>query len=164
MITMCQDSSEGFFKTLIEKMSQEISTYRQRQITMFREAIIVLALITWGIIRLELVNNFFGFLLRFLSGVACIFVGWIGAKIIMSYKKRIYHIRQERSKLMIAFSKHSKVKDVDLTSNDPFYPINVDNLGPEYKTNPTSGIYSLTLKIMAILTFMVIVFSAFAIN
>lgn len=40
--------SSGALLALLDKASEEIAAYRQRQITMFREAAIVEALITWG--------------------------------------------------------------------------------------------------------------------
>lgn len=84
--------------SILETMSQEINTYRQRQITMFREAVIVLALVTWGINQLNIQDNWPGWIIRVAAAAACALVGIVGILIILSYKKRIYYIRMNGQK------------------------------------------------------------------
>src|SRR5438067_7807995 len=85
---------------LLDKASAEIDTYRQRQITTFREAVIVQALITWGANQLKLQSNYYIPLIRFAAALGCLSASIIGYLIIRSYKRRIYYIRGKREALV----------------------------------------------------------------
>lgn len=134
---------------LLDKASEEISAYRHRQLNTFREAIIVQALITWGISQLKLQENASGWLIRILAGLACLYAGIIGRYIIMSYKKRIYYIRKQRESLI----QHILVaKASGKIVGSFFYPIDAGSLDKEFQTRPTSSVYSFTLIVLGGLT------------
>lgn len=78
---------------LIRAGSDEIETCRRRQITTFREFIIVQALITWGIGRLGLTPGPVTQWTRGMGALVCLITGIAGFLMIMLYKRRIHHIR-----------------------------------------------------------------------
>ena len=86
-------------KHLIDKASDEIETYRRRQITMFREAVIVMAFIIWGTFSILEKKIQLGWLIKSATAIACIGTGFIGMLIIFAYKRRIYHVRGKRDDL-----------------------------------------------------------------
>ncbi|HEX8846678.1 MAG TPA: hypothetical protein VF791_18680 [Pyrinomonadaceae bacterium] len=152
--------SEKIILTLLDKATEEITSYRQRQINTFREAVIVQAVITWGVSRLILQPNFAGWLIRGVAGFACICASVIGWLIIMSYKKRIYYIRDKRQALIerVHLIATGNIEPVSL-----FYPTKADSLPDEYRTKlATSSIYGFTLLILGGLTAVVNIFAGLA--
>lgn len=144
--------SESLLLALLDQASDEIGSYRQRQINTFREAVIVQALITWGVNQLQLQPNIYTLLIRISAALTCLAAGIIGCVIIMSYKKRIYYIRDKRARLVKRIQEMSQIKFEDF---ELFYPINKEKVEKNFQTNPTSVIYSLTLIITGILSFLV---------
>lgn len=138
--------------SILETMSQEINTYRQRQITMFREAVIVLALVTWGINQLNIQDNWPGWIIRVAAAAACALVGIVGILIILSYKKRIYYIRDERTKRISVLERLLATKKI---KSEAFYPTETKRLEKKHKTLPSSKIYIWALVGMSVLTFIV---------
>ena len=140
----------GLFK-LLDKASEEIATYRQRQITMFREAAIVEALITWGVNQLKLQPNGFALSIRVAAAVACLGASIIGGIIILSYKERIYHIRSSRARLA---ERIQRQLDGNSDAVELFYPTakkSSERFLARLASIPTSHIYILTLMILGIL-------------
>ena len=152
----------SFFGKLLDEVSKEITTYRQRQITMFREAVIVLAVITWGINQLEMKNNIAEWIIRILASIACISVGYVGYKIIMAYKSRIYYVRKKRTELFVKYAERFNMGDIMAPDFDPFYPVDVGNFIKTYKTTPTSKIYTAALISISVLTTFINILSGFA--
>lgn len=85
---------------LIQRASEEIGVYRRRQITTFREFILVQALITWGIGRLGVQCDSVALEIRFIGALICLIAGVAGFWMIMLYKLRIHHIRNKRDLLV----------------------------------------------------------------
>lgn len=140
--------------SLFDKASNEIDVYRQRQISTFREAIMVLAVITWGLSKIVASDNksSTALIIRGIAAFACISTSAIGSSIIMSYKKRIYYIREMREKLV-----NYLLKDIppDEKWKFLFYPTSEFakiELEEKYRTSPTSSIYSVTLIVLGIST------------
>ena len=140
---------------LLDKVSEEIATYRQRQITIFREAAIVEALITWGVNQLKPQQNTYGTWIRVTAAAACFGASIIGSIIIMSYKERIYLTRNKRAELIKIIQEESG------TTSEPielFYPTTKragTGLWSKLLSIPTSTVYSLSLMILGILAFIV---------
>ncbi len=146
---------------LIKHATEEINAYRQRQLTTFREAVIVLALITWGVSQLGLQSNNAGWIIRALAGLACLYVGWVGKKIIMSYKNRIYHIRDSRSQ--IAQQLYS-ISSQTVQIPNIFYPTSGHGVEKSYETTPTSTIYSYVLLTLGFLGCIINLIAGLAMN
>jgi hypothetical protein len=88
---------------LIESLSTEISAYRQRVLTTFRDAAIVQALLTWGatIVSKELPksdrSSIAAGVIYLLAAVGCIGTGWVGMRLMKSYRTRIRFVRDRRN-------------------------------------------------------------------
>jgi hypothetical protein len=130
---------------LIRAGSDEIETYRRRQITTFREFIIVQALITWGIGRLGPTPGPVTQWTRGMGALVCLIAGIAGFWMIMLYKRRIHHIRDQRD----------HVTKVLAGSEIPlYYPTARPERGwfARLFSLPTSTIYGVTLIIVGVLT------------
>jgi hypothetical protein len=157
-----EEHNEHLLFVLLEKATNEINTYRNRQLTTFREAIIVQALITWGVTQLKFSSNMSGWIIRIIAGLACLWVGWVGKVIIISYKRRIYYIRDNRSELVQQIQENNG--ELLGAVRNLFYPTSSAAIKEEYKTRPTSWIYSMTLLVMGVLTFLINIIAGLAIN
>ena len=158
MTTSQNTISENIFLALLNRASEETETYRKRQISTFREIVIVQGVITWGINQLNLPPQPYELWIRILAGVTCLLAGIIGMWIIMSYKKRIYYIRDKRAEFVkrILQTTGNQSEIIDL-----FYPTEAEQLPKKYRTKPSSTIYSLTLIIVGILAFAVNILAGF---
>ena len=139
-------------KTLFELLgnaSSEISAYRKRQITTFREIIIVQGLITWGVSKLSLKLDAEGIGIRMAAAIACLAAAWIGWWIMGSYRKRIHHIRDSRDQLVRRITTHIPQLGGDFLL---FYPTDKEKVKEEYQTERTSVIYSWMLWTVGLLT------------
>ena len=154
---------------LLDKAAEEVSTYRQRQITMFREAAIVVALITWGVNQLKLEQNIYTSLIRVAAALACVGASVIGLVIIRLYKTRIYHVRRARQELSIKLQEVSRKTFSDTDTTELFYPTD-ESANPRrpFKDRvgltQTSTIYALTLLILGLLSAIVNLFAGYAIK
>jgi membrane protein YqaA with SNARE-associated domain len=142
---------------LFRQICDEIATYRQRQITTFRQFIIVEAAIAVGVGTLGAVDSTEGhvalqWVLRVTAAAVCGGTGLIGWWIIHAYKKRIYYLRDARQALLETASACKGKVDGKL---EPFYPTAKENLpaaSEHYETWPTSFIYSLVVISVGMLT------------
>lgn len=86
---------------LIEAASTEIDAYRKRQLTAFREAIIVIALITWAVNTVDLSrSDWAGWVVRVIGGTTCILVGVFGTMIYLRFSAANAHLRIKRERLV----------------------------------------------------------------
>jgi hypothetical protein len=156
-----KEAQSQVLDSLIKEASGEITEYRKRQLATFREALIVQALITWGINHLNLEGNISGWLIRILGGLTCFLVGIIGTIIIMAYKNRIYHLRDKRLELTSLIQKIALIKE---TVESIFFPTLIEKEGKKIENMPTSKIYSYTIIMMGILTLLINILSGFAVK
>jgi hypothetical protein len=84
---------------LLRQASDEINTYRARQFTTFREIIIVQGLIAWAFTHLQLEPGLGAQVVRWAAITACMAAACIGIWIMLSYRKRIHHMRDGRDKV-----------------------------------------------------------------
>lgn len=136
---------------IIDSLSNEIKVYRQRQLTTFREALIVQAVVTWGIghIGVDIMSSQILWIIRILAGIGCAVSGFVGVRIIHAYKERIYHLRDNRETI---------TKDlmapllVNLDPNSDIMKIKNWFFSTEEKETPTSSIYIWTVITFSALT------------
>jgi hypothetical protein len=135
---------------MVEGLSQEIGYYRRRQVTTFRDAAIVLALITWGAYKLsgtEIPDTALS--LHCPAGLACLAVGATGWWIIEALRVRIHHCRGKRNNLAELFQDNGIPCE---TIRDLFYPLGARIWGLELAHWPTSRIYGFSLAVLACFT------------
>ena len=137
-------------QALSDGLSEEIQVYRRRQLTTFREVLIVQALITWGIGQLgidEKTSADVISLIRFVATGACVVAGVVGIWIILAYKERIYHLRDGRNYLADC------LVPPDPEGSDPnIYPGRKWYYPTDVKKMPTSYIYSFTIVAFSLFT------------
>jgi hypothetical protein len=152
--------SERTLAKLLDKATEEIASYRQRQITMFRETAIVEAITAWGISQLKLQQNTYGWCIRISAAIACLVASIIGCIMIMSFNERIKHVRLGREKLAEQLQILSNIDPAQL-----FYPA-VRESGEGWWswliTVSTSKIYSFTLIILGVLAALVSILAGLA--
>ena len=141
---------QAYLPHLIDAMSEEIRAYRQRQLTTFREVVIVLAVIIWGAGQLLSPDNALmeAFVVRVLAAVACASAGYFGWQIIHNYKRRIYYVRDRRNEVAQCFK--------NLLYDEAFYPTIPDDVkNKDHQTRPSSQTYGRSLAWLTALTFLV---------
>jgi len=88
---------------LIEFVAQEMEAHRRRQAWVFREAVIVIGILTWAAFSVPVVRSA-DFLYRAITGgvtaIICIIIGVVGWYIVFLYRHRIYHLRKRREELV----------------------------------------------------------------
>ncbi len=156
----------GIFKAILDKLCEEIAAYRRRQVTVFREALIVLAVITYGVGKLypqdETLSLNVGLaFLRFLAAVASGFVTYAAVRMIKSYRDRIYHIRDIREKFAQGVLESSS-EDTTLFFPTPHAATELGEADFSMgSAKPTSDIYNMTLITMGVLAVIVNLILAF---
>ena len=88
---------------LMDAVSKEMESHRGRQVSIFREAVILIAIVTWAANSVPLFRAGDEVLRKTIGGVAaaiCIIAGCAGWYIIFLYRERIYHLRKRREELV----------------------------------------------------------------
>jgi hypothetical protein len=88
---------------LIELASSEIEAHRQRQIKMFREAVVVVAVVTgFGVTTDAFANeaSWVKLVVGAVAAAACLATAFVGSRIIREYKERIYFVKDRREELV----------------------------------------------------------------
>ena len=88
---------------LMEAVSKEMESHRGRQVSIFREAVILIAIVTWAANSVELFRSaeiWFRAVIGSVTGLICFVAGCAGWYIIFLYRERIYHLRKRREELV----------------------------------------------------------------
>jgi hypothetical protein len=88
---------------LMDAVSKEMESHRGRQVSIFREAVILIAIVTWAVNSVPLFRAGDDALRKTMGAVAaaiCIISGCAGWYIIFLYRERIYHLRKRREELV----------------------------------------------------------------
>ena len=139
---------------LLDKLCEEIATFRRRQILSFRETIIAQALITWAVRRLDLIGGA-AILASWSAGLLCLFLGLVGFCVFHIYRKRIYFARDQREILVRQLAGKQAASEYGCTL---FYPSKCSDLGErpkQYYTIPSGLLYGWTLIVTGLVTLIV---------
>ncbi|MBU1638441.1 hypothetical protein KKC97_12320 [bacterium] len=157
---MSTDSDDSIKKSnvllsILDSINDEISYYRQRQITTFREVAIVLALITWGVGHLGIeLDDSQSQGIRLIACFACILVTYLGYKMIRNFRERIHFVRKRRDKI-----EADTFTLIGMQSVGIFFPIPVKKQETDNDKNmdakriaPSSNIYIAALITVGFIT------------
>lgn len=135
---------------LTDLLVKEMESHRARQITMFREAIIVMGLVTWGtylaLCAMHPDDSHAHYFAR-VATLLCFAVAILGSFIIIEYRRRIYHLRKRREDLLRGLRPEYDVEPSDCDRKTAKYTW----LFPPTSGLRTSLIYAGVLLIVALL-------------
>ena len=87
---------------LIESVSKEMESNRSRQVRVFREALIVIGILTWAVIsglEIRSAAPWIRAVIGSVTAVVCMTAAMISWYIIFLLRQRIYHLRKRREEL-----------------------------------------------------------------
>lgn len=90
-------------RRLMKTVSKEMESHRSRQMGIFREAVILIAIVTWAANSVELFRSaeiWFRAVIGSVTALICFVAGCAGWYIIFLYRERIYYLRKRREELV----------------------------------------------------------------
>ena len=97
---------------LIDAMFAEINNYRKRQLTDFRNAVIAIALVTWGAYTLEKTPGNDASFIMYMAGVACFLLAVLGSVTILMYDTRVHYLLRNANDLADALSSRDGLGEI----------------------------------------------------
>ena len=132
---------------VLDAAELEISEYRRREVSTFRDLAIVQAVITWGAGQLSLTREVLA-LTRFLAAGACICATVVGWMLINIFRNRIHYVRDARAKLHRRLFEILETDGVQIsypTENKTWDEL---PLAEKYRTQPSSTVYRWALIVV----------------